>query len=112
MIERHNIFKKKKKKERTYYPYSLISQAVISVAEGEAEQVRERICHFLASVLTDCCATGALITIKRAVSHTLFLLLCLLSTAKKQTTCTDTNTDTDAHTQTHTHIHALGRGSN
>lgn len=95
MTGRNNILKKGRKSS---FPYSLISQAVISVAEGEAEQVRERICHFLASVMTDCCATGALITIKRAVSHTLFLLLCLLSTAKGQATCTDRNTHT--HTPT------------
>lgn len=65
---------------------------------GGAEQIRERICHLLASMITDCCATGPLITIKRALSHTLFLLVCLLSTAQGR-----------LHAQTHKHTHSEER---
>lgn len=95
---------KKKRKEivPSLFPHLTGSQLVISMAESEreADQVREIICQFLASMMTDCCATGALITIKRALSHTLFLLLCLLSTAQGK-----------LHAQTHTQT-ALGRGPN
>lgn len=91
------------KKGRKSSPhYSLISQAASwsfpwqrERERREWEQVGEQICQFLASLMTDCCATGALITIKRALSHTLFLLLCLLSTAQG-----------GIHAQTNTHTHS------
>jgi len=51
-------------------------------------------------MMTDCCATGALITIKRALSHTLFLLLYLLATAQE-----GIHVEKHTHTHTHTHTH-------
>lgn len=103
--------KKRKEIGPSLFPHLAGSQLVISMAEwggvglqsgggggGGAEQIRERICHLLASMITDCCATGPLITIKRALSHTLFLLVCLLSTAQG-----------GLHTQTHKHAHSEER---
>lgn len=63
--------------------------------EREAKPVIEQICQFLAS-MTDCAATGALITIKGAPSHTLFLHPCLLSTTQG-----GLDAQTHEHTQTH-----------
>lgn len=79
-----------KKDERKWSPhYSLISQQPVGHFHSrerkrrELESALDRTCQLLASVMTDCCATGALITIKRALSHTLFLLECLLGAAQR-----------------------------
>lgn len=93
---RETASKKRKEIVPSLFPHLTGSQLVISMAQGEAETVRKGICQSLASMMMDCCATGALITIKRALSHTLFLLLCLFC-SPAGITCTRTHTHADVH---------------
>lgn len=100
--------KKRKEIVPSLFPRLTGSQLVISMAEREtgsereAEQIRERICQFLASMMTDYCATGALITIKRAPSHTIFTSLPPLYSLGGNT-CIETYTPRRTHADTHTH---------
>lgn len=73
----------------SWFPH-LCRQLVISTAK-RARRGPQTECQLLAWLMTDCCATGALITIKRALSHALFLLECLSFPAQRDT-CTGRHT--------------------